>query len=76
MNVTSDAPGKVYKKNIKTTSVTQTLNVLNISTSKTHNVLVMRTNTMFAMNKGLNCSENIDNILFNPNQVRNDGIEY
>ena len=36
--------------NTKTISVTQTLNVLNISTSTTHDVLAMGTNAIIAIN--------------------------
>ena len=55
---------------------TQALNVLNISTSKIHDVLSMGTNDIVAMNEGLYCSENIDHILFNPNAVINYGIDH
>ena len=56
---------KDTEKTPKTMSVTQTLNVLNISTSTTYDVLEMGTNDIIAMNEG-----------FNPNQVRNYAIEY
>ena len=61
---------------MNTISETQTLNVRNISTSTTHDVLAMVTNAIISMNEGLHYSENLDNILFNPNQVRNYGIKY
>ena len=56
-------------------SVTQTLKSLNISTSTTHDVLLMVQNNIYAINEGLHCSENLDNIIFRPNQVRNYNIE-
>ena len=55
-------------------SVAQTLNVLNISTSTTNYILAMETNAIINMNEGMHCSKNLDHIIFNPNQVRNDGI--
>ena len=67
---------KDNEKNRKITNVTQTLNVLNISTSGTYYVLDIRTNNITAMNKGLHCSKNLDCILFKANQVRNFGIGY
>ena len=47
MNVKIDAPGKLYwGKQTRKMGVTQTFNVNNISTSKTHDVLAMGKNAI------------------------------
>ena len=52
------------------------LSFLNISTSKTHDVLEMGKNALLSMNEGLYFNENLVNVHLNPKEVRNCGIKY